>query len=300
MSYSKLLHLLLSERWSIHAADEYKDNIVRLLSGGSFFELEKEREPLQRMALNSSTGELVTPFDAESYDDVPRGSIALIQINHVMTKFGNWCMWGTEDYARMLDEAAEHPNIVGALIGYHSPGGATSSVIPLKNSIIKARTKIPIVSIVDSNMHSCAYYTGSYGDKIIAIDPMAELGSIGVMAMLHNDKERMKAEGIKVIEIYPPESSFKNKPVREALEGKEQLLIEEELSPLAKHFQDIVKQNRGSKLDLSVEGLLEGKTFFAQDALGYGLIDSIGTMETALEEVLTLSRNHQMKNIINY
>ena len=298
MSYSRLLHLIYHERWGIRASHDYKTNIFNLLQGKSFFETEKEKEALQIMAFNSSNGELLKASPRTDFDEFPRGSVALIRIDHVMTKFGNWCMWGTENYANLLLKASEHENIIGAIIAYHTPGGAVSSVFPLENAIEKTKESIPVVTVIDSNTFSCGYYNGCQGKKVIAIHPMAELGSIGVMAMLVNDKERMKEAGLEILEIYPEESKYKNLPVREALKKKFDLLIEDELKPLAISFQEHVKKHRGKKLDLGVEGLLEGKTFFAKDALEYGLIDGIGTMETALEEVLKLANRTKMQQTL--
>ena len=42
--------------------------------------------------------------------------------------------------------------------------------------------------------------------------------------MIMDDRKMMKEIGIKIIEIIPPESKWKNKPQREARDGKPQLL----------------------------------------------------------------------------
>ena len=72
-------------------------------------------------------------------------------------------------------------------------------------------------------------------------------------------------EGFKFHKIYAPESTHKNLPVEQALQGKYDLIKEEELSPLAITFQEAVKKARGNKLDLKVEGLLNGRMFYASN-----------------------------------
>lgn len=81
------------------------------------------------------------------------------------------------------------------------------------------------------------------------------------------------------------------------------MIKREELNPLAQRFQDEVASKRGEKLDKSVEGILSGRMFYAEDALKYGLIDSIGDKQYAINRARELSREHavsaylQTKNI---
>ena len=59
--------------------------------------------------------------------------------------------------------------------------------------------------------------------------------------------------------IYSSLSDYKNKPFELAKQGDYGKIIEEELDPLAKGFQDTVKRTRGNKLDTKIEGILAGR-----------------------------------------
>jgi protease-4 len=100
-----------------------------------------------------------------------------------------------------------------------------------------------------------------------------------------------KKQGIKIIEIYPPESSDKNKTYRDAIDGKTQTMIDEVLTPLAVNFQNIVKEHR--PVDESVDGVLSGKMFYAEDAIKAGLVDEIGNFETALAAIQGIRTDRQ-------
>ena len=60
---------------------------------------------------------------------------------------------------------------------------------------------------------------------------------------------------------------------------------------------------RGEKLDKSVEGIISGRMFYAEDALKYGLIDSIGDKQYAINRAREIARDNavsaylQTKNI---
>jgi len=233
----------------------------------------------------------------ENKDEIGSDSlIAIIPIRGYLSKYGDWWTYGTEDYAMMLKEAYTDDRIKAIVLQVDSPGGNTDSVFPIEGALA-IRNK-PVITAVDSQATSCAYYIGCLTDKIIAVNRMAKVGSIGVMTVIFDNRKMLNDFGIKLIEIYPPESKWKNKPYREARDGKPQLIIKEELSPWAIHFQDHVKKHRPG-LDQETEGILEGRVFYAFDALENGLVDSILTFDEIIEYAFNYELNDKMKSIIN-
>lgn len=250
-----------------------------------------ERDPLKLLMLDENHDF----FDGK--DDITADSlIAIIPIRGHLSKYGCWWCYGTEDYAMMLKEAYADDRIKAIVLQVDSPGGQTDSAFVLE-SALAIRNK-PVITAVDSLAASAAYYIGCLTDKIIAVDRMARVGSIGVMAMIIDDRKMLKDIGIKIIEIIPPESKWKNKPHREAKDGKTQLLIKEALSPWAVNFQDHVKKHRPG-LTEETEGILEGRMFYAYDALENGLIDSILTFDEIIEYAFNYKLNNEMNSIIN-
>ena len=123
----------------------------------------------------------------------------------------------------------------------------------------------------------------------------AEFGSIGVMMQFPDYAKYYEKMGIKVHTIYSDLSTHKNAPFEAALKGDYKSIKEEQLNPLAREFQNTVKEHR-KNLDTKVEGILNGRMFFAADALKNGLIDAIGTHEQATEEVRRLAANMSLTN----
>ena len=76
------------------------------------------------------------------------------------------------------------------------------------------------------------------------------------------------------------------------------LLKSEELDPLAKGFQDTVMKCRPN-LDQSVEGILAGRMFFADQAVKIGLIDAVGGLDMAIQRCKEIKSNNIINKYLN-
>lgn len=233
------------------------------------------------------------------YDEAPEGSVAIIPVKGTMLKYGTMCDYGATELADFLMEAAGHKNISSLVLDIDSGGGAVDAVAPLVQAIGRAKKifKKPVVASVDMAC-SAAYWTASECDRIIADNSIsAEVGSIGVMMSFYDVRGMWEKEGVKFHSIYSNESPDKNLPFQKALEGEYDMIREEELDPLARNFQNAVRENRKGKLQANTPGILSGKTFFGDQAKAIGLIDEVGDNMRAVEFALNLA--HARKSIYN-
>jgi protease-4 len=229
--------------------------------------------------------------DANPYDLFEENSVAVIPISGMMLKYPYWYNnVSCDDLAEHIRLAERSPRIAGTLLLMDTPGGTTTSVIPLEDAL-RNRTK-PAVALIDGHCCSGGIYVATFCDELYAMNRMCEVGSIGVYTQIIDRREADKKWGYRIEYIYPPESKYKNLRVREALKGKPERLIREELTPYAIHFQNILKENR-PKLDTSVEGVLEGRVFYAYEAIENGLIDGLMNMEQAVARVRRLALDRQ-------
>jgi protease-4 len=215
-------------------------------------------------------------------ESVEEGSVLIVPIIGVMRKYDSWYEYGVDFYAQSISEAQANERISGVVLLFNTPGGTTQSLIQIEN-VLAAKTK-PCIAVIDGMCCSCGIHVAAMCDKIYAESRMCEVGSIGVYAQLLDDRKADEKWGYKLIEVYPPESSYKNKGVREAIEGNPQYLIDETLSPYARSFQEHIRKCR-KNLDKSVEGILEGRVFYAYDAVENGLIDGIRTTSDVIAEL---------------
>jgi len=265
---------------------------------------------MQTEDLNNARGRAAYPICAieaggdvfagsDAFDKAPAGSTAIIPVKGTMLKYGTYCTYGTEEISVKILEAAGHRNISSVVLDVDSGGGAVDAVAPLVQSIAKTRNqaKKPVVASCDLAA-SAAYWTAAACNRVVANnDISAEFGSIGVMMSFWDIIPYYEKEGFKFHKIYAPESNYKNRPFDLALEGKYDEIKQEELSPLAISFQNFIKAARKS-LNMEIPGLLNGRMFFSVNerdnslnAKEVGLIDEVGTLDTAVELARSLAKS---------
>lgn len=253
-----------------------------------------ERSPISFAIYNESASHHANIGSGSGFDSIPKNSTLVVSLKGPMLKEGTWCSYGTEEIAAEIIKAGAHNNINSVVIDISSGGGAVDSVAPLVFAIKKVENEFrkPVVASADL-CASAGYWTASACSRIVANNNIsAHFGSIGVMCSFMDMQPIYESMGAKFHTIYSKHSSHKNISFTKALEGKYDLIKVEELDPLALKFQDTIKENRGNKLKSDIDGILNGRMFFAEDALKYGLIDQIGSTESAVQLAQDLALNY--------
>ena len=289
MKYSKFFDEIFSSLTvATDASLEKYEPYLKALKNGTILSFPEQ----EKLLLGFFDGMMKTPFPNKT-EEKGQG-VAVIPINGLLSSAGSWWDIGTKEIANVLHELYANEAVKAIVFDISSQGGTTECVIPLESAIAK-RNK-PIISAVNSSCYSAAYYIASLTDKILSVHRMGNVGSIGIMTEWVNNEKALSDAGYKKIKIYAPESEWKNKPTREAEAGKPQLFKDEILSPWAIQFQNIVKANRKA-LDLNVEGILNGRTFYAYDALTNGLIDGIKPMDEILQYAFDYSTRKKFETL---
>ena len=235
-----------------------------------------------------------------TFDDAPKGSTAIIPVHGTMLKYGTMCSYGTTEIAEVVREAADSKNISSIVLDMDSGGGSVDAIAPMLDVVRYAQGKQKAVVAYCDLCASAAYYVASYCDEIVAGNEVsAELGSIGVMMSFMDYAKYYEDLGIKQHTIYSNLSDYKNLPFEAAKRGDYKAIRDEELDPLARDFQEAVKQGRGARLQLDTEGLLRGRMFYAKDAVRVGLADRIGTLEQATARSRELSAQMTIESYIH-
>lgn len=302
MRTSRLYNTLLNKSWLIDLRQvdqhtiliqKYLDHDVEAFSG----EVLNEKQPL----VYEKSSSLFNDKGSNQNNDVLGTVAAIVPMHGNMLKEGTMCSYGTEDVAQVLRQAADDESVGGIVLDIDSGGGAVDAIAPMVDAIMYAQKKQKCVVASCDLCASAAYWVATACDEIIANNTISsEFGSIGVMMSFPDYAKYYENAGIKVHTIYSDLSTYKNAPFEAAKEGKYELIKSEGLNPVAKKFQDVVKSSR-KNLDTSVEGIIQGRVFYAEDAKKYGLIDSIGNRAFAIERCMALSAdavvNDYLQNI---
>ncbi len=228
--------------------------------------------------------------DRDGVVNVPKGSIAVINLIGPIITYGDYCSYGADEIVGILKKLDADSNIKGILIYVDGPGGSVSA-IPGFVDFGTTRNKTKPLGIVYEMMCSAHLYL-AYGlqpDFVWASnDITACAGSIGIVLTYMDNREYLKNNGFKMEQVYPEESEDKNYPERELAEGNSEPIKKLVLSPLAKKFQTDAVRLR-PQLKSEVKGVITGSVYFTSDALKYGFADGIGNVDKAIQELQVMS-----------
>lgn len=238
--------------------------------------------------------------DDEYYEDLPNESshsqyISVLSIKQPLFKYDQMCgSIGTRTMMRVLKEWESNDSIIGVVLDIDCPGGQVSGLAEFCDFIFNYSK--PIVSYTDGTQASAGEYVASSCKYKVANKYAEYLGSIGTMLKYVDLDGILRNEGAVIEDIYATGSPRKNEESRKKQnENSNELLIQNVLNPAREQFVSDMKKFRKS-ID---ETLFEGQTVRPEEALSKGLIDEIGTLQTAFDKVVELSKSKSNTNNTN-
>lgn len=222
------------------------------------------------------------------YTKTPDG-IGWVGLRGAMTK-GRSSFGGTSNVMtrRAFQVMEGDPDVKGIMVQIDSPGGTVAGQYELSEQIAKA--KKPVHAYVDGSMHSAALWAGVQADRVTA-GPMAEIGSIGVVAVVHDSSEMAAKEGVKVHVVSTGDHKGSFTPGAEVTD--EQIdKLQERVDEINGFFLDAVKKGRGLSAS-KVAAMATGEDWMASKAVELGLIDGVGTEEQAVAELVKVIKANE-------
>lgn len=278
------LHSLIGGRWFID--EQYGHSLLpslfSILKGNS---LTTPSNKAPEAFISSKSGIIAdNGFNQDSNKD---NYVLILSLKDPIYKYNQECgPSGTKTKMRIMDRYESDPSCKGVVLDIDSGGGQVSGT-PEFYDYIRNYSK-PVVSYTDGMMCSAAYYIGSAADYIIANKRVDAIGSIGTMIHFVDLTGAWEQIGAKVITEYATKSTEKNKDFEDLLKGDSSGYIKNVLDPITEDFHTDMKSVRNSLK----EEVLAGGTYNAKDSLKNGLIDKIGTLQTAIDKVISLSKSN--------
>ncbi|OQX74866.1 MAG: endopeptidase IV [Campylobacteraceae bacterium 4484_4] len=181
---------------------------------------------------------------------------------------------------------AESQNIKGVLVIVNSPGGAVAPSVEIALALKRLKKLKPVVAYAAGTMASGSYYASIYADRIVA-NPGSTIGSIGVLFESMNIEALAKKIGIEEQSVQAGKYKQIGTPLR-----KWKPYEKEELKRLIddtyEMFVTDVAKARGLDLNKSGE-FADAHVFSAKRALQVGLIDEVGSIHAAEQELIRRS-----------
>jgi protease IV len=210
--------------------------------------------------------------------DIRSNSVAVVSLSGLMTSSDGICHKGMRSMDAEMKALYSNKKITGIVIDAETGGGQATAGDVLYNTI---KDKNKPVGIYTTLLASAGIKGTLKADFITAASESTIVGSIGTMIML--SKKDIQKSSDDYIELYSTSSPNKNRTYREVKLCNYEPLIAE-ITKIDNIFMDLVKSHRplrGSKA--VIDETLSGATFPGIEAKDRGLIDSIGTMSTAID-----------------
>ncbi len=194
-------------------------------------------------------------------------------------------IFSDKEFLKKIDIAMKD-NIKGVLLVINSPGGAVAPSVEMSLAIKRLKKSKPVVAYAKGLMTSGSYYAGIWADKIIA-NPGATIGSIGVIFQSPNIEQLASKLGVseQVVKAgkYKEIGTFAR-----SWKPYERAELQKIIDDTYKMFISDVAKARKLDINKSSE-FADAHVFSASEAKKVGLVDEIGSIYEAKNELIKLS-----------
>ena len=285
---------LLRSKWLIEPgyAKALLPVIARMISGEGFdpSEFYNRNTPPTQSSLPQRRAVTGTPdvFGVRPYtstDRLPYGAIAVVDVIGPVLKYGDDCSYGMIDTNNLLIRLGNSDRVSGIILNVDSPGGQADGTAMVAQTIRDIIGQKPVISIIqDGIAASAGMWMASAAQEVYCTTATDKVGSIGAYTTLYDFAGFFEQKGIKVHEIYAPQSADKNKDYYDALAGDD-AAVKADLKVLVDDFIKSVKTSRGGRLNTTAENPFTGKMYFAAEAKKIGLIDGVKSFAQVVNRV---------------
>lgn len=191
----------------------------------------------------------------------------------------------SERIRKALDELADDPRVKGVVLRVNSPGGSATASEIILQATRKVQERKPVVVSMGDVAASGGYYVSSRADRIFA-NPSTVTGSIGVVAGKLATRQMWSRIGIHFEPIERGKKSgilHSSRPFNE--EEREDL--QAWMNSIYGVFKQHVVEGREGKLIQPIDEIAGGRVYTGAQALELGLVDELGTLEDAIEHVVS-------------
>ena len=192
-----------------------------------------------------------------------------------------------EDLVRELKGHRDNPGVKAVVLRINSPGGVVGPTQELHQALMRVREAgKPVVASLGSVAASGGYYAAVAADRIYA-NPGTLTGSIGVIMQMANVENLFKKVGVDYIVVkagqYKDIGNFSRPMTLE-----ERRVLQGLLDSVHGQFIDAVAEGRKLDRDTVVK-FADGRVFSGVQARDLRMVDSLGSLEDAVNEAAKLA-----------
>lgn len=300
MSFNHTLSAVLRGRWMIEKswAESHLPLVLSMLKGNavSFVDRTGNEQVERPFAIDPKTMQRfeLYGFGGGPNANVPPGSVAVLPISGPITKYNGDCGEpGAIKRSAWLNDMQRRDNISAVVLLMDTPGGEARAASGITTTINKM-TK-PVLAYVDGMAASLGMWIIAAADEVYMSSRMDEVGSVGSYVMMADFKGYFESQGLKIHEIYAPQSVDKNKDYRDAMQGDYEA-VKKDLAAHVDEFIGYVKSQR-PKAAANEKEWNTGKMFYAPEAIKLGLADGVRSFEQVITKAAWNAKMNKKKSI---
>jgi len=192
-----------------------------------------------------------------------------------------------ETYAKMIRKVRNDKDVKAIVLRVNSPGGSAFASEQILRELQLAQKKIPVVVSMGNLAASGGYYISSSANKIVA-EPTTITGSIGVFGMMFNVEEALNSNlGLTFDRVKTAQYADFGSATR-PWDDKEKELVTASVKRVYHIFLKHVSEGRKMSIE-EVDKIARGRVWVGEDAHKLGLVDTLGSLNTAIAEAKKLA-----------
>lgn len=206
--------------------------------------------------------------------------VAQIRIDGPTAKsFGKFGEMSSVFVRKAIRAASVDQAVASILLVIDSPGGYVAGTDDLARDVAAANEVKPVVAFIEDLGASAAYWVASQAGKVYA-NPTAQVGSIGVFAVVEDFSKAAEVAGVTVhvLSTGPLKGAgAEGSPVTDEMLAAWQTEIDDTMA----HFAAAVRKGRKMSPSAFAE-VSTGGTWIASKAKDLGLIDGVRTLDAVV------------------
>jgi len=213
------------------------------------------------------------------------GSVGVVELNGVIMD--------SKKLLRRLERFEEDAEIKGVVLRINSPGGSVAPSQEIYEAVKKY--KKPLVVSMASVAASGGYYIACGAKKVYA-NAGTITGSIGVIMEFMNLEKLYEWAKVKRFSIKTGRFKDAGAEYRE-MQPEERALLQGMVDDVLTQFKKAVSEGRKLSME-KVSAVADGRIFSGAQAKAAGLVDELGTLQDAIDDVARQAKIKGKANVV--
>src|SRR5690554_214659 len=268
---------------------KYKDEIISDLKERLGVKEDKE---INLVAIEKYNNSKAKP-DASVKDRIA----VIYATGEIISGEGSDSQIGSERISREIRKVREDEKVKAVVLRINSPGGSALASDVIWREVKLTKEAKPIVVSMGDVAASGGYYIACAADSIFA-QPNTITGSIGVFGIIPNLEGFFNSKlGITFDEVKTGEYADLGNTTRPLTPG-ERSIIQQQVDQIYFTFTNKVAEGRNKERSY-IDSIGQGRVWTGEQALGLGLVDRLGGIETAIKSAAKMADIEKYR-LVNY